>query len=163
MAWRSDTRKQVRIEIDPWFGSRNRYILPLDLVKFLNEHGKILINQISDLENTSLWGQGWLSALALNLSNHWHQVRMDYTRDLNLSHVRLVDREDELVWVFSKRSQYNPKEGYLVTFNRRKPEDLTWWWNPIWKLKSPPKENLLLWSILSNKIPTEENLRKISF
>lgn len=109
------------------------------------------------------WGQRWLTAHTLNLPAHWHQLWAEYTNALALSHVRIKDCEDELLWIHSKKEYYTPKEGYLYAYASKEPEVMDWWWKLIWKLKSPPKAKLFLWCLLTNKIPTGENLERRFF
>lgn len=59
----------------------------------------------------------------LNIPKQWHQTYEEFTNTFSRSHVRITDKDDELVWVHSKMGIYNPKEGYLVAYEYKKPAE----------------------------------------
>lgn len=132
----------------------------MNMVEHLATQGIKTLNQVGDPYNSTLWAQGWLSARALNLPADWHKLWHNYTGALNISHVKIQDREDELQWIHSPLGEYSPKEVYLFLYARKEPEEYEWWWKRVWKLKCPTKVCLFLWCLLKNKVLTRENLRR---
>jgi hypothetical protein len=81
-------------------------------------------------------------------------------RALQSSHIRITDREDELVWQHAPHGHYTPKLGYIhlnLDLYQREPR---WWWKGLWKVRCPLKENIFMWCVLYNKVPTWDNMKK---
>lgn len=85
-----------------------------------------------------------------------------YIGALKESHVKITNREDELIWVASPRGHYTPKDGYIFLMKKHELLVAEWWWRPLWNLKAPPKYRLFMWCLLSNKVPTNNNLNNRS-
>jgi hypothetical protein len=78
-------------------------------------------------------------------------------------------RQDEFTWPLTKDGNYTVKSGYQAIqdwkvgnkgpstsdTNNNNPI-----WQKLWKLKIPPKHSTLLWRILHNALPVQDNLRK---
>lgn len=125
---------------------------------FLESVGIKYLSHIVDAKKTSIYRQAWKSTDALRIPL---QFRLDwdgYINSLVESHTRISDREDELIWAISFHGRYTPKQGYLSICADQEPVIKYWWWRPLWKLKSPPKEKLFMWFFINNKVPTEDNL-----
>lgn len=160
LAWRVGSSNRIRIRKDPWSSCGNTHSLSLGLILFLGQAGISTLDNIIDLENTTIFSQSWKLASDLNIPMKWFQEWSSYIGGLTESHVRICDRDDELIWIFSQHGRYTPKDGYFFIYADHKPINLAWWWRALWKLKFPPKEKLFMWHILSNKAPTCENLQK---
>eukprot|EP00253_Pinus_taeda_P035221 PITA_35221 len=87
----------------------------------------------------------------------------EYTTALTQAHIRLTDGPDEIIWAHAKNGIYSPKLGYLRLMDLYRPPILQPSWKMIWKLKATPRSRLLMWNIISDKIPTGLNLMKRSF
>ena len=68
-----------------------------------------------------------------------------------------------MIWVVSTDGHYTPKLGYLDLIKPREPPIKDWWWNNIWKLKTPHKHRILFWCILKHCIPTMEFLYRRAY
>jgi hypothetical protein len=84
----------------------------------------------------------------------------NYTRALRLGHIRIIDRDDELVWQKAPHGIYTPKLGYIALNVQIMHRDQNWWWRGLWKSKCPQKDNIFMWCIIYNKIPIWDNMRK---
>jgi hypothetical protein len=78
---------------------------------------------------------------------------------LKRSHIRLTNREDELVWKKDPLGYYTPKAGYIA-LNIPLHQNPKWWWKGLWKQKFPKKAKIFMWTTLNNRIPTWEALNK---
>jgi hypothetical protein len=43
-------------------------------------------------------------------------------------------------------------------FGEERPEEIQWWWRPLWKIKSPIKVIIFMWLATMNKALTWEVL-----
>ncbi|WJX17562.1 hypothetical protein P8452_07464 [Trifolium repens] len=62
---------------------------------------------------------------------------------------------DKLLWKHSDNGDLQLKEAYL--FKMQQFQDLSWA-NLIWSTDIPPSKSLLVWRIMQDKVPTDENL-----
>jgi hypothetical protein len=135
LAWKVGKGNSLRIGRDPWPGNNGQHILPQVLIDRLHEMGFFHLNQIADEQQTTIWRQGWKDAQALNLeeqlSVHWSA----YIRSLQLSHIKIKDQDDELIWKFSPFGVYTPKDGYSFLMINLRPQAPDWWWKGVWKSK----------------------------
>ena len=69
-------------------------------------------------------------------------------RALNRSQIQLRDRED-----VGPCDVYTPNMGYISLRADGMQRELVWWWNKLWKIKSPPKTKIFMWCVLENKAP----------
>lgn len=67
LAWRVGDGKSIQVGMDPWLGSGINDILPVDLCTFLAEAGFRTLHQIWNPDTNTIWQQGWLPAVHLNL------------------------------------------------------------------------------------------------
>lgn len=67
LAWRIGAHSHVHIGVDPWFGCSDHDILPPHLVVFLTSYGIKFLNQIVNVEHSSLMGEHWLTMRELNI------------------------------------------------------------------------------------------------
>jgi hypothetical protein len=118
------------------------------------------LSQLADPITTTLWSQGWKKANELGLSGAPALQYRNYIKALQIGHIRLTDREDELVWKKDPTGAYSPKLGYIALSLDLFQQQPLWWWKGLWKLKCPHKEKLFLWAALNQKIPTWEILQK---
>jgi hypothetical protein len=79
---------------------------------------------------------------------------------LKATHVRIIVREDELVWKHAEHGTYTPKLGYIhlnFDFLQRDPK---WWWKGLWKSRFPLDIQIFISCILGNKISTWDRMKK---
>jgi hypothetical protein len=75
----------------------------------------------------------------------------NYIAALQVRHIRLIDREDELVWKKDPSGTYTPKLGYIALSLDLFQQHQIWWWKGLWKLKCPQKAKIFLWAALNGK------------
>jgi hypothetical protein len=92
---------------------------------------------------------------------HWHismELQLEFPCLLPYLHnvsIPLVDKEDNLIWKHSSSGFLSLKNAY----NFQKPSgQLCSWAKLIWNSVISPSKSLLLWRLLHNKLPTDENL-----
>eukprot|EP01018_Ginkgo_biloba_P039380 Gb_12932 [translate_table: standard] len=90
--------------------------------KSLRDRGLYKLSQVSNNAHSSIWGQEWISAEALDFRDNEAIVWGTFVARLEASHVRISEKEDMLVWAKSPLGVYNPKAGYLALNARA----LTW-------------------------------------
>jgi hypothetical protein len=163
LVWRVGSGRLVRLGLDPWPGCQLGHILLEGLRQRLASGGFFHLAQVSDPLTSNMWHQGWMAGHRLGLLEedllYWNR----YTQNLREASIRLVDRDDELLWDGVGDGEYTPRSGYLkLTADLHQREPL-WWWCKIWNQSCPAKGKLLIWSILANKIPTWDNLQRRLF
>eukprot|EP00253_Pinus_taeda_P001568 PITA_01568 len=159
LAWKVGKGEKVKIGKDPWIGCNENYVLSPGLVQQLEEKGLLFLNQVASPGTSSIWGQAWKNGDELELEQRWRNEWSAFTQELFRSNVRLSDSQDELIWAHSDSGEYAPKSGYTFLMSRKGWGNPGWWSKQLWKLKSPPKSKILLWCILSSKIPTWDILQ----
>jgi len=113
LVWRVGDGRKLRVGLDPWVGSGRDHILPLAIRTILEDQGFFFLSSIADPGTSTIWHQGWINGRELGLSMV-QQVSWDtYISALRLAQIRLVDREDELVWMHHPSGKYTPKLGYI--------------------------------------------------
>jgi len=50
---------KVRIGQDPWPESNKAHLLPQPVIEALQDRGFIPLDQVADINRTSVWGQEW--------------------------------------------------------------------------------------------------------
>jgi len=90
------------------------------------------------------------------MESHWN----GYVSALKATHVRIVDKEDELVWKHVQHDRYTLKMGYIQLNILVHQRDPLWWWKGLWKLKCPQKAKLFMWCVITNKIPTWNRMKR---
>lgn len=149
----------MRIGADPWPGSQLQHLLPPQLIQHLNENGFFHLNQIADPVSTNLWHQGWKGIRDLDLPNQWLVDWNKYVNTLHVSHIRLTDSQDELIWELVAHGSYTPKTGYQRLCSRAFPMAPKWWQIGLWKLKCPLMVKIFMWCVLENRIPTWDRMK----
>jgi len=77
-----------------------------------------------------------------------------------------MEEEDNLCWMGTKDGAYTVKSGYYSIKEWKKdqtegtsnPDELNSFWNKIWKVRAPPRQQMLIWRILNDIIPVRRNL-----
>ena len=115
--------------VGPWPNNHLNHLLAPQLVQFLQQNGLFHLNQIADPASTNLWQQGWLGCRELEIPTLWTQSWNRHITALWHTHIKLTDKEDELVWEHAAHGIYTPKTRYqqlcLTTF-QTEPK----WWQP---------------------------------
>jgi len=163
LVWRVGNGRSARLGLDPWVGSEGAHTLSDGLRRQLRAGGLIFLADVAAPEVSTLWHQGWLTGARIGLHGDYLMEWDHFVARLRGSHIRLSNREDELVWDHHPSGVYTPKAGYIQlnvdVFNR----ELVWWWKVLWKLSCPSKAKLFMWAVLENKAPTWEVLKRRSF
>jgi hypothetical protein len=98
LVWRVGSGRLVRLGLDPWAGSKRGHLLNVGTRIRLEHGGFFNLAQVGDPTQTTIWHQGWMSGQRLGLLDedliHWDI----YLQALREASIRLVDREDELLW-----------------------------------------------------------------
>eukprot|EP00253_Pinus_taeda_P014295 PITA_14295 len=142
LVWRINDGSMARIGLDPWIGSNGRYQLSRDLIQHLHSHELMVLANIANPQNSTIFSQRWKSAQQLDLPQHWHQEWHEYITALSESHIRIKEGPDELIWHHSDSGLYSPKSGYLTLISHKIPNLITFWWKSIWNLTAPPRTRL---------------------
>jgi hypothetical protein len=75
--------------------------------------------------------------------------------------VRFPNSDDELLWFKNPIGGiYTPNIGYKVLCDNEDLGAQAWWYKKIWKFKCLMKGKIFMWLVLSNKVPTRDNLQK---
>jgi hypothetical protein len=82
-----------------------------------------------------------------------------YTQALQVKHIRIVDRDDELICQFSPFGIYSQKVGYIHLNTERHLRDPLWWSKSLWKVHYPLRERIFIWSLIVNKVPTWDKMQ----
>lgn len=150
LAWKVGKGNQLRIGTDPWPGSENSHILPKDLIEQLHKQGIFYLSHLANPPTTNFWNQGWKNANLLGIVGIQAESLTNYIAALKRSHIRLTDREDELVWQKDPIGFYTPKSGYIALNINPMQQNPKWWWKGLWKLKCPQKAKNFMWATLNN-------------
>jgi hypothetical protein len=97
LAWRVGKGNHLCIGADPWPGCGNSHILPEELIDQLHRHGIFFLSHLANTHSTNIWNQGWRSVISLGLNDVYADLLGNYILVLRRGHIRLPDREDELV------------------------------------------------------------------
>lgn len=159
LAWRVGNGETLRIGRDPWVGCSEGFALPPDLLTHLDDGGITSLNQIANMEQSSIWGQSWKSEEVLGLDPIWRNEWKLFLQELRRSNVRLKDRPNSLVWAHSETGLYSPKAGYNFLMKQKGWDPPIWWAKPLFKMKCPKKARIFFWCALKNKIPSWEILQ----
>jgi hypothetical protein len=103
-----------------------------ELIQALHSQGIYHLNQIVDQGHTSIWSQEWLGPISRleGENDQWS----NYIQALKSSHIRIVDREDELIWKHAPLGIYTPKLGYIQLNIAQHLREPLWWWKGLWKV-----------------------------
>jgi hypothetical protein len=86
----------------------------LDLINHLHRQNHFLLSHLADPNTTTPWHQGWKSVTDVGLIGALATQYKNYITTLQVGHIRLIDREDELVWQKDPSGTYTPKLGYIA-------------------------------------------------
>jgi hypothetical protein len=141
---------------------QQKYPSPRVLVLHLQEIKKSTLNTINKPEETSVWKQGWLSAVNLTLNGNSARLWELYVNELRRAHIRLTKSPNELIWSYNKvGGDYSVRLGYKALSTSR--DGIAyWWWKALWKVEAPKKSKLLLWLALSDKVLIRDHLQRRS-
>jgi hypothetical protein len=163
LAWNIGNGNRLRIGLDPWSGSDGSHSLTEQLVQSLHSKDFYYLSSLADPNRSTLWAQGWKDPFSLGLIEEESRELELYIHGLKLAQLRLSDSEDVLIWDVAPSGSYTPKLGYLKCHSDLFLQEPVWWWNKLWKVKSPTKTRLFMWNVLCNKVPTWDNLQKRNF
>jgi hypothetical protein len=83
----------------------------------------------------------------------------NFTQALKTAHIRIVDRDDELIWKHAPLGIYTPKLGYIQLNIVQHLRDPIWWWKGPWKVHCPLKSRIFMWCLIANKVPTWDKMK----
>lgn len=148
------------IGTDPWPGSGNSHLLPLALIQQLHTQGYFYINQISDPGRTTIWSKECKDSTQIGLGEAFSNLWTNYIKALKISHIRIIDGEDELVTKHDPHGSYTLKMGYIqlnIAIHQREP---SWWWRGLLKIRCPLKARIFMWCPIVNKVPTWDTMKR---
>jgi len=132
-------------------------------------------------ESVNFWLESWCGpplATILNIHpNYWHHLTAtvsDFIRDSKWSipisvqsafptlrqivsqvTIPFEDRHDRLVWINNNSGDMTFKDAFLY---KCKPGATIKWAKSIWCPDIPPSKSMLVWRLMQDKLPTDENL-----
>jgi hypothetical protein len=118
---------------------------------------------LSDLYNIPVQTRILLTSTVSDylVDGHWYlpsQLTQSFNNlsyIVNQATIPLVPDEDQMLWKLTDIGDLSLKEAYL--FKMQHSQDLTWA-KLIWNSAIPPSKSLLVWRLMYDKIPTDENL-----
>jgi hypothetical protein len=84
-------------------------------------------------------------------------------------HITNISRPDEFSWPKAKDGCYSVKSRYQAILDWKdevansangSTQNMNPFWKKLWRLKIPPKYTTLMWRILQNVLPVQQNLFK---
>lgn len=102
LIWRIQSSTAMRIGEDPWIGCGNAHRISIDLKTHLSAVDINHISYLDDPNHTTMFQKSWKSARILQIPEQWEQLSADYIAALTEAHIRIVEGEDEIIWVLSK-------------------------------------------------------------
>ena len=135
---------KVWIGTYPWARSGNDHLLPPELIESLMILGINKLDRVVDRDSSTIFDQKWLSTQELHLPTQWNHVWHHYTNALFAYHIRILKREYEMIWIYYTCGRYSPKQGYQFIYANPKPQDYSWWWKRLWKLKILAKSKIFM-------------------
>jgi len=82
---------KVCIGMDPWVGSGKNHIISPTLIVWLRKCGYNTLAHIINLTHTSIWCQGWWSAIILELVGGLCREWTTFLNALHTTHIRLLN------------------------------------------------------------------------
>jgi len=163
LAWRVGNGHQFMIGRDSWAGSGEAHFLSEQLRLSLQREGLTFLFQVTDDTATTFWNQGWKDGAGIGLQGELAAEWDRYILALKLAQIRIVQRDDSLIWDHHPSGIYSPKAGYSHLLSETNQGNAVWWWKSLWKYQCPLKCKIFFWTVLTNKAPTWDNLQKRTF
>lgn len=140
VTWKIGNGESIKFWIDPWCG--DPLITTFNIQDPLHFQSQA---RISDYIAENRWyvPQDILDAYP------------SLVQKLNLTTIPNTYKEDKIVWKPSHDGNLSFKDAYLF---QTTPSQVISWAKCIWHLVIPPSKSLLLWKLLLNKLPTDDNL-----
>ena len=157
LAWQVGNGLDVLIGIDQIIGVPSSLSLPTGLRDFLED---LDITSLTHARNT-LPGTHhyWYSAEDLCVTGDWKLAWDSFTRDLELSEIRLNTQSDVLIWAYNKRDgSISANLVYDSIVKPLSPPSGSRLLALVWSGSLPKKINCFVWLALRNKILTCDNL-----
>ena len=137
------------------------YILPEDLILYLEDYGISYLSDALNWGNSTTSTEYWLTAEELELGGHWKVAWTQYIKGLHHGGVCISNSPNTLVWMYNKMTgwvkanlMYELIANISVT---SRPADT---FVKIWKFCIPLKIICFSWLCLSNMVHTWDNLIK---
>lgn len=158
LGWKVWNGRSIKISIDPIVGLSSDYILPEDLMIYLEDYG---IAYLSDAHNSGIGASShayWLTAEDLDLGGHWKETWSNYIDGLPHGCIRLGEGLDSLVWMFNKRNgTTSAKLAYNLITSSTLIDRPGMALILVWKCNISLKVICFNWLCLSNRINTWDN------
>ena len=98
LVWDVGNGESVLIGRDPWPGSTQQHLLPIDVIEVLVHRGITTLNHLADPRPAEPWTQFWRRANSLGLGD-WATGYLEiYLREPDPANIILSEQEDSLVW-----------------------------------------------------------------
>jgi hypothetical protein len=68
---------------------------------------------MDDPRCTTLWSQGWKDSTQVGLGEAYSALWNNYIRNVKVSHIQIMNRDDILVWKNAPHGSYTLKLGYI--------------------------------------------------
>jgi hypothetical protein len=152
--WTIGNGEKINIWQDNWLPRQHGY-------KVWSTQGEATQIWVKDLfvPNTKIWDMNIINRI-------FHHFEAEQIIQIPTNG---VIRQDEFSWPLTKDGSYTVKSGYQAiqdwkedrggasTSNNNKTNPT---WKKLWQLKIPPKHTTLMWRILHQALPVQDNLRK---
>lgn len=168
---RNGSMVQYSIKSSIWCGIKQHFSTVMQNVKW----------QVGDGRSINFWTDSWLSQSLVSLFNippHLHQylkarvsdflqdgawiipdiLKIKYPAlDFELKNISIpfFQAEDQLMWDKSESGGLSLKEAYVF---HNPPGHVDHWSKLLWHKLIPPSKSILVWRIINNKLPTDDNL-----
>ena len=144
LTWDVGNGEKLQVGRDPWMGSEQQHVIPMEVINALALRGISTLNQLAEERPEDPWIQHWKSAELLGLGEQEMFFYENYIRGIQMSHIQLSEQEDDLIWELDLGGVYTPKAGYLILSAEVGVREKVWWWKYLWKLKCPSKTRLFM-------------------
>jgi hypothetical protein len=99
----------------------------------------IYLSHLAYPPTTTYWNEGWKNSNLLGFVGPQANSLANYIDAIERRHIRLTNREDELIWKKYPTSPYTPKVGYIA-LNFPLHQLPKWRWKILWNQKCPQKK-----------------------
>ena len=115
LVWSVGDGNKVRLGDEPWIGICGAHMLPLAIKEGLRDQGLVMLGEIGDVVNSTPFRQAWIQVEDIGFMDQEKKLWKGNVKSLQVSHVRLMERADELLWSINVMGGgYTPNIDYKV-------------------------------------------------